>query len=653
MLRKLISSGQIRFSAETFLSAVLALALAQALHMQVPFWSFVTVYIVANPTKGLLRAKAVWRVIGTAIGAAYSIVVLDHFAAKSLELGVGISVWVGTCIFFSLVDRAPRNYAWVLAAYTVLLIIFPSLVLREPLVDTAFARTAEVLLGCTCAWMIAEIGKRERVTESSTNLLDLWIEEVRVLTQKALLVPQQDISSDLLSLSLKTTQVHTALRHTPYEAIGLHGAWRTVLLLESRMNSLIPIVAGLSQRLAYNDHYNRSSLLVARPSFEQLLYALKVGCLDVTAANRIKRQSFLDEESLNLQDPATIAIRTIFGRVRQFLDAWVDIHHLKSELFRGITPLYTTFRLGAYIPVGEAIRGSVGVIITVMISYGLWKVSNWEYGGIACMMAVVASSIAAGQPNAVRSIGTFLLWSSLGVALGGFYIYIVNPHIHQTVPFLSVLALAYLPLGALLAKHSWSTRIISLTTVAAGQLAFQSASPMAASVFGQAWLAHMAGVAIAAGIGFALMPFSSRSLNAMLRKARRDIVQALCFDKDWSQDRSLGRLAAAVAQYSDNSAAVIELSAYHRILFNACLLRVDLQGKEKRMLNAAIALLKAHFSKPHGSLAMPILLGSLREVSFMLAASKSCPECRDVALALAGIEVDLALEAGLPCIGPA
>jgi hypothetical protein len=360
-----------------------------------------------------------------------------------------------------------------------------------------------------------------------------------------------------------------------------------------------------------------------------------------------------DEKVLDFNDPATIAIQTIFGRLRQFLDAWTAIHDLKNRLLQGTTPFWETLRLGPYIATEQALRGSIGVVITTMVSYGIWRVSNSEFGGIACMMAVVASSISTGQPNAVRSIGTFLLWSSFGVALGGVYVYLIDPFIHQPMVFFLLLGLAYLPLGGLLANPSWTTRIVPLATVAAGQLAFQSEHPMALGIFGEAWLAHIAGVSIAAGISFVLTPLASRSFNTVLWHARRDVVGALCSDKGQSHDHSLGRLASAVMHYSYNAAAVVQLSAYHRILLNAFLLQAELPGKEKRTLNAAVSLLKEHFSKPHGSLATPILLGGLRDVSFMLAASKNCPECHNVAVALAGIEVDLALEAGLPCLDPA
>jgi uncharacterized membrane protein YccC len=211
--------SRLRFSLLTFLSAICAYFAALALGLELPLWSFATVYVVAHPTRGMLRSKSMWRGIGTIAGALYTVLVLAQLPPASFVLGAAISLWIGLCMFLTLIDRAPRSNSFMLAGYTTVLIVFPNLALHEPLVNTAFARAAEVLLGCLSGWLFGEVLARAKVGTAALALCDAWLADARGLIRRALSAGKAVTTADLARLSRQATQIHTLLRHARYESL--------------------------------------------------------------------------------------------------------------------------------------------------------------------------------------------------------------------------------------------------------------------------------------------------------------------------------------------------------------------------------------------------------------------------------------------------
>ena len=61
------------FSFKAFIAAMLALWIAMYLGLPRPYWAMGSVYIVAHPLTGATRSKALYRVLGTLLGAAAGI----------------------------------------------------------------------------------------------------------------------------------------------------------------------------------------------------------------------------------------------------------------------------------------------------------------------------------------------------------------------------------------------------------------------------------------------------------------------------------------------------------------------------------------------------------------------------------------------------
>jgi uncharacterized membrane protein YccC len=142
------------FSINCYIATILALFVAFSLDLKTPGWAMITVYLTSQPLSGALRAKAVYRLIGTFIGGAVMVAIVPNLVDAPELTTLAIILWVALCAYFSLLDRTPRSYMFVLSGYTAALIGFPSVLAPGTVFDTAVSRVEEITLGVVCAAIV-------------------------------------------------------------------------------------------------------------------------------------------------------------------------------------------------------------------------------------------------------------------------------------------------------------------------------------------------------------------------------------------------------------------------------------------------------------------------------------------------------------------
>src|ERR1700677_1712472 len=129
---------------KTFIAAMLAVYIALAIGLDRPYWAMATVYIVSQPLTGSLRSKALFRLLGTFIGATATGVLGRNLGDAPELLCVALALWTGVCLYVALLDRTPRSYVFLLAGYTAALIGFPSVMTPGSIFNTAVLRVQEI-----------------------------------------------------------------------------------------------------------------------------------------------------------------------------------------------------------------------------------------------------------------------------------------------------------------------------------------------------------------------------------------------------------------------------------------------------------------------------------------------------------------------------
>jgi uncharacterized membrane protein YccC len=114
------------FAVRTTVAAQFALLSAAALGLHNTHWAAMTVWLVAQPTRGLLLEKSLLRVAGTLVGASVGFGLLALFPGRLVPLVAGVALWGALCAGASAFVRPARAYAILLAGYTAIMLALPS-----------------------------------------------------------------------------------------------------------------------------------------------------------------------------------------------------------------------------------------------------------------------------------------------------------------------------------------------------------------------------------------------------------------------------------------------------------------------------------------------------------------------------------------------
>lgn len=235
------------FSAKTFAAAIAALYVGLAGNLSRPYWAMATVYIVSQPLLGPTRAKGVYRVLGTLLAGAATLVMLPNLVETPLLLSAAMALWLSACLFLALLNRGPRGYAFLLAGYTTAFIGFPAVTAPEGIFDTVVARSEEIILGTVMAVLFAALVFPASVRPMLTARIGNWMQDAaqwcrQVLQRGPAQAPRNRLAADLVQFEALIAFVrHDDPRHA--------GAAPALEHLRARMLLLLPVLSSIADRL--------------------------------------------------------------------------------------------------------------------------------------------------------------------------------------------------------------------------------------------------------------------------------------------------------------------------------------------------------------------------------------------------------------------
>lgn len=142
------------FVLKTLLAALSALWLAFWLDLESPVTAVSTVFVLAQPSSGMVLEKSFHRLLGTLVGCASALILISLFPQQPVLLFCGLSLWVGLCTGGAAMFRNAQSYSFVLAGYTACMIAVPALDAPLHVLRLAVARVTEVGLAVICSAVI-------------------------------------------------------------------------------------------------------------------------------------------------------------------------------------------------------------------------------------------------------------------------------------------------------------------------------------------------------------------------------------------------------------------------------------------------------------------------------------------------------------------
>lgn len=135
------------YALRIWIAMMLALAAAFWLQLDSASSAATCVAILAQPKRGQALSKAVYRLLGTLIGAVVSIVVVALFGQDRVLLFLSFTVWLGLCVFVAQYLQDTRAYGAMLSGYTVAIIALGQIDQPQGAFDAAVSRVAVIVLG--------------------------------------------------------------------------------------------------------------------------------------------------------------------------------------------------------------------------------------------------------------------------------------------------------------------------------------------------------------------------------------------------------------------------------------------------------------------------------------------------------------------------
>ena len=584
------------FSINSFVAAMLALYIAFSIGLPRPYWAMLTVYITVQPLSGALRSKAVYRVIGTILGGTASVALVPNLVNSPIVLSVALALWVGFCLYISLLDRTPRSYVFLLAGYTAAIIGFPSVNAPDTIFDTALSRVEEITLGIVCAALVHTIF----FPRSVLGVINL---RISAILQDAEHWAAETWAADVLSgerrtrddrerqkLAADITELYILSTHLPFDTASLLPTMQSVNALQDRLSLLLPLASAVEDR--------RRALVAAGGMTDDI----------VTLLNRVRDWVAAGgahsgrEEALALRDAciaaepelhqdadwAALLKASMLGRLAELIEDWQDARELAAHIAAPEKPFPK--KLTERLPPagtrvlhrdhGLALLSAFAAFVAIVGCCAFWIATAWPDGSVAPMFAAIVASFFATLDDPAPAIRKFLLAFLIAFPVAAGYLFAALPSVDGFPMLVAMLAPTFLILGALQGNPPTAPLATALILGVAGSLSLQEVYAADFKSFTNSFIAQQAGL-----FGALVATQIFRSVGAdwsarrLLHFAWRDLaVNASakpqdCIDRGVWTSRMLDRLGLlmprlALAERRDELLASADMLADLRIGLN-------------------------------------------------------------------------------------
>jgi uncharacterized membrane protein YccC len=454
------------FSVNCWIATVLALLIAFSLDLKSPGWAMTTVYLTSQPLSGVMRAKAVYRVIGTLIGGVAMVAIVPNLVDAPELTTLAIILWVALCIFVSLLDRTPRSYIFVLSGYTAALIGFPSVLAPGTVFDTAVSRVEEITIGVVCAAVVHSLIFPKSALSAFEQRLREGIAAARHWIAGGLTkAPTPEIEMERRRIAVDNTELHALGTSLRFDTSPRRPDMRIVRAFDLNMVAVLPLLSAIEDRLAVLRSVGPLDAELSRvlagvhdwvqsdpPGEGQRAAELRAACSSASPAVG-PQASWADLVTVNL------TVRLI-----ELIDSWqacldfaaylTDPARSPSEQLRAAAAQIGPKAM--HTDAGIALLSALAAAVAMGICAFFWIATAWPQGSGAISFAAVACALFASlddpTPN-IRNISTLL---ALCIPLVIVYQFFVLPAIDGFVLLSAVLGLVLIPAGIMLAIPAYA-----------------------------------------------------------------------------------------------------------------------------------------------------------------------------------------------------
>ena len=420
-----INGAAFAFAFRNWFAAMLALYIAFALQLESPVWAWLTAWIVAQPTPGMVLSRGFYRFIGTIAGATFAVILMANFAQTPELFVLALALLVAGCTVLSNILTNNRAYATVLTGYTAAIVASDAISSPDDVFTIALARGAAISVGVGCGILANSLFAPHRAEPTTRAKL---VELLDRASHRAA-VPWQTPIEEKIKIGKKLIDDAIALNTLIEYAAAESAIFR---LQGNNARSLIAHVFGLvSARRSLDAHLHRHGW----PAHEALQFyhgvildllndtraKLDAGRLDEQLAEiaEIRRKLAAMHPEDDTPDAAhVISARYVIDRLDDLLEhlglALEDWRDIVEERWRPEPRRVLNFHRDLRAAWINGLRAFIAVCLTGTF----WIASAWPDGPSALIFVSVMLSLFSYFPRPDRVGWAFFLASVPGAPIG-------------------------------------------------------------------------------------------------------------------------------------------------------------------------------------------------------------------------------------------
>ncbi|MFT4020846.1 MAG: FUSC family protein, partial [Acinetobacter sp.] len=430
------------FGVKTFIAGMMALYIAFALDLTYPMWAIGTVFIIASPYSGMVSSKAVYRLLGTVIGASVAILLTPRLINTPFLFTLVLAVWVGFCLYITLLDRTPRSYVFMLAGYTTAMIVSNAVtnIQTVSVFDMALGRVLEISVAVICTAVVFSTILPVHLGAVIQQRVSKALADTREIFKQILTDPTRDKNYLVLlgEIARDIADIHSLAGHLAYEKGELNGMTKPLQEMLHQFSMVISNLTAMSERIQQLDHIHPEYRDGLRQLHEHVLDFLQhQGEIREQDLNRLP--AFFDEDFQNLQQLChsnqhiilmglKMDIRHLIQNVTTVKLLWQLIQRGEKRIPSQVAALTTNYP-SLHRDHGMAVRSSIAAAVAILVSFTIWIYSGWRAGYMMAQLAAVSACILAALDNPVPALKLFIRGSIYASILVILYVFCIMPEV--------------------------------------------------------------------------------------------------------------------------------------------------------------------------------------------------------------------------------
>jgi uncharacterized membrane protein YccC len=534
------------FALKTFAAAMLAFYLALLLDMPRPYWAMTSVYVTSNVLTGATSSKAVYRILGTLIGAAGAIILVPNLVDAPELLSLAIALWVGAFLYIALLDGTPRSYVFMLAGYTIAIVGLPVLSTPELTFDVAVSRVQEITLGIICASVVSMLVLPRSVASAVAGQADTWLANAGRLGANLLTGGSSDPerNDERMRLAAAASAIDELCNHLDYDAATSASIVRGLQRLRRHMLALLPLFASIEDRRVALD------AKAAMPANLGIICAriarwLADGCQDRDEADLMRAALAAMQPALDADAGWTeIMAASLVIQLRNLIDIMQDCHALRLAIAGDRDPEQLTLaftldasgHIAAHRDRGVALWSAGAATLSMLACFAFWISSGWTDGTTAALFAAILGTLMAGTDEPLPAFRNLYKAVVVVVALNGIYIFGILPRVTAIEMLMAALMPTFLLFGWMAARPATAAIGALLANFISVQLSLQPFYTADFASFANSSIALMVGVGLTGVICGIVRFLGTGWIARRLLLGNRATLAAVAARKSW-QDR--------------------------------------------------------------------------------------------------------------------